>query len=221
MLARRFSFSILGLALLGASACIDPMEAPSAYTTDVVALCKPENQSLWEQNIESCQEAFDTDRSCGGVFSFDGQIQGRPVTVGSRVRSSVSVLDKDAGAPLLDEVATDGSGPYFNFTAKFRSVGGRQETLGGTPRVLQYAGAPNAPSVPTPLEDNQALFTLRINGAESVVFTGTAGNLTFTEQTADKVEGTFDTTFGSEDDHVTGCFYVIPQTQTTEPSPIQ
>jgi hypothetical protein len=221
MLASRYSLPVLVIALLGASACIDPMEAPSAYTTDTVALCKPENQQVYEQAVEDCQGAFANDRSCGGVLSFDGKIQGRPVTVSSRVQSSVAVLDQSSGAPLLDEVATNGSGPYFNFTTKFRSSGGRLETLGGQSRVLQYAGAPNAPSVPNPLEDDQVLFTLRLNGAESVTFTGTSGNLTFSEQTAQDVVGTFDTVFGSDEDHVTGCFHVFPQIQTAEAAPIQ
>lgn len=220
-MARRFCLSIVGLALLGASACVDPMEAPSAYATEEVALCKPENAAQLQQELADCQAAFERDGSCGGILSFDGQIQGRPVTVASQVRSSLAVLDKDDGAPFLDEVASNGESPYFHFTTKFRSVGGRLETLGGNATVLRYAGAPNAPSVPNPLEDDQVLFTLRLDGAESVTFTASAGNLTFTEQTPEEVSGSFDAVFGAEDDHVTGCFHLLPQSQTTELTPIQ
>src|SRR4051794_34938786 len=115
MHARRLGISVLGLALLGAGACVDPMAAPSAYTS-LTNLCSPGNAAAYQKAVDDCRQAFAQDRSCGGVLSFDGQIQGRPVTVeATRLKTSVTVLQSDGGTPLLDEVATSGSSPYFNF----------------------------------------------------------------------------------------------------------
>jgi hypothetical protein len=114
---------ILALGALAILAgCVGQFDAPSAYETQRF-LCDPANAQAYADAVSACREA---DGGCGGVLSFQGTLEGRPVVVESSLTGSqLSVLPQpDGGAPLVDEVEVLGASPYFTYNFKLRSLGG-------------------------------------------------------------------------------------------------
>lgn len=214
---RSLHAACLGLALLSVGGCAEPFESPSAYETQR-DLCAPEHAEDYQKEVDACRTSHDSGGGCGGVISFKGTLQGRPLTVESRLsEATLGVVPEDGQAPWLDEVETTGASPYFSFIAKLRSVGGRVAPLNGATRHLQFVTSPN--SLPDPFLDDNALFSLRLVGADTVGVNALPGNLTLLEQSPTDVVGTFDGTFGAETDTLQGCFHVLPLSQRIQSGP--
>jgi hypothetical protein len=66
------------------------------------------------------------------------------------------------------------------------------------------------------------LAQLRLSGADSVGYVGSAGGTAvIEEQSPDEIVGTFSGAFGGQDDVITACFHVFPLKVEAESKPIQ
>lgn len=201
------------------TACVQPFDAPSAYSTQRF-LCDPQNAQVYAQEVADCRQQLKADGGCAGVLSFKGTLGDRPVVVESMLHDSrLSVLPQDGSqAPLIDEVEVHGKSPYFAYDAKFRSMGGALATDGGT-RALTFNSDPN--SLPDPLQDDKVLFQLRISGADSFTYVGRPGSATIEEQSPADIIGSFSGSFGPSPNHLDGCFHIFPEKIQAEAAPIQ
>ena len=100
------------LPLVWLSACVSPLEAPSAFS-DQIYLCGPQNAALRDAALAQCRE---TDAQCQGVVSFKATIDDQPVTVGSPIsHSGITDVGRQDGSTAR-EIFVFGQAPYFTFS---------------------------------------------------------------------------------------------------------
>lgn len=191
--------------------CIEPFETPSEYNSQRF-LCSEEHASTYQDLIDECA----SDASCGGVLSFDGKLEGVPVTVESLQSSTVfrRVRVGDASELFLDRVDTFGASPYFNLGLQLKSIGGSAEEEAPAREMTVDRGADSADA---PYADTLLRMELRLtSGGESVDLTAEKGGaVTISTQTPDELSGSFEGSFGSKTDRVEGCFVLFPTSVTT------
>jgi hypothetical protein len=90
-------------------ACGEPVEASSVYESQRF-LCSDELASEWAEEVESCRLAFQADRSCGGVVSFEGTLQDQPISVESHAlfTAYVRYIDRGVDTRSFDVTALSG-----------------------------------------------------------------------------------------------------------------
>lgn len=212
--AVRPAASLLASALVVwvAAGCIEPFETPSEYDTQRF-LCSDENQDAWDDAVANCA----ADDACGGVVSFEGKLEGVPVTVESTQRETIfrRVHIGDTDELLLDRIDSFGASPYFEFSLQMKSVGGSAEEEAPAARELTVDRRAN--TLADGRTDDLITLDLRLtSGGESVDLFGlTGGTVELTSQSPDELSGTFDSSFGSESDQVSGCFVIFPTTVNT------
>ena len=72
------------LLTLASAGCLDPLDTPTAYESEPY-LCGSDSQGAWTEQLEACRDAYEKDRSCAGLFSFRGQLEGTPLKVTSEI----------------------------------------------------------------------------------------------------------------------------------------
>lgn len=186
--------------------CSVAVENPPAYETERF-LCTGEHADAWQAELDRCREAFETDESCGGVISFRGRIEGKDVTVDSRITGNefIDWLPAD-GVHLRDHVMLYGSSPYFHFSFQWRELGG--DLLGGAEgRELGFGAASEPFGM---LEDDLARSSLRMTvGADSRSFPFRGGSLSIERQRTHEEAATFEAEFAAGDS-LSGCFHAFP-----------
>ncbi len=100
------------LSLVWLTACLSPLDAPSAFS-DQVYLCGAENAALEDAALAQCR---DTDAQCEGVVSFRGTVDAQPVTVGSPITHSGITDVGRADGTTSREIFVFGLAPYFTFS---------------------------------------------------------------------------------------------------------
>jgi len=123
---------ILGASLLALS-CAAPLDAPSAYTGERF-LCAPEHAAEWDAHVSACSAQYRTDRSCPGVTSIRGELNGEIFVADSRV--SIASYEYDPTKPTsLGYTRFDGASPYFKFGWSTEGL-----TMETTPPLCPAAG---------------------------------------------------------------------------------
>jgi hypothetical protein len=97
--------------LLGLAQCVEPLEAPSAFSTEEY-LCEADHAALLEARVEQCRQAYALDRSCKGIMSFRGLIDAQPVVMDSELSAAQYQDNVTPGTGRT--VTINGHSPYFN-----------------------------------------------------------------------------------------------------------
>lgn len=192
--------------------CIEPFETPAEYDSQRF-LCSEANEEAYAQAVAGCAN----DAGCGGIVSFQGKLEGVPVTVESTQTSTVfrrvSVTATDE--VQLDRVDTYGASPYFEFGLQIESVGGSADDVIADAREMTVDS--RATRLSDHRTDNLVTFDMRLNaGGESVTLFGlTGGSLLISKQSPEEMSGAFVTSFGKAADRVEGCFTIFPTSLNT------
>jgi hypothetical protein len=202
--SRLHRFCLALTALL--AGCSSGVDNPSAYETEQF-LCAPEHADRWQADLERCRSDFVHDRSCGGISSFRGRLQGQPVTVDARLDTSAFEDLREAdGARRRNELKLNGVAPYFGFRFHFREVGG--EVPGAEERPLQLLSGARPAGAPEPLLDDFVRLSLRLSASsQSVATSATGGTMSVTLQRDAEEAAVFQLEF--EGDVVDGCFHAF------------
>jgi hypothetical protein len=185
-------------------ACALPVENPPAYDAEL-NLCAADQADAWRSRVERCRDAYERDKSCGGVMSFAGRLEGEQITVDSELHATEFSDQINAdGSELRVDVKLYGRSPYFAFSFEWRGVGG--DLAGETiERRLRFDSALES------LDDEVVRGALRMTvGGASKAFAPRAGTLTVVRQTLGEEIATFRADFGSAGDSLKGCFHAFP-----------
>lgn len=200
------------IAVAGAAlGCAAPVETHSAYA-DQAYLCTDDAADALATAVASCTAAWQRDRSCGGIMSFSGQIEGNAVTVTSELdgTSFRVALPSDDETAYLDRIDSNGAGPYFRFSFKAKSLGGDAEATTATARTLTLNRT--ATTQPGHLTDGVAELALRLTaGGDSadLLSLDDGGVLVLDEQAPERLVGHFDARFGEATNAIQGCFTLL------------
>ena len=189
--------------------CLDDFHTPSAYDSEVY-LCNSDADLA--ARIASCEQQFETDNSCGGVISFQGTLEGHPVTVTATLAATVFQTVDSGTVELLSAVTASGTSPYFAFTLLLTSVGGRNDIVDNNGRFLTFDS--EAETLPDPLNDERVNVGLRLSsGGDSAELEGVTGNgnVVVSLQAPNLLRAKFSGSFGASADKVVGCFEVLAQ----------
>lgn len=193
-------------------ACIEPFETPSEYDSQRY-LCSEEHQDVWAKAIDDCR----AEPSCGGVVSFEGKLEGVPVTVESTQNSTIFRRVRLSGSEevVLERIDTFGASPYFTFGFKMKSIGGSATEESSVTREMTVD--PAAERAADPRGDDVLTVDLRLTGGnESVELSGLkGGSVVLTKQGPNEIRGTFVSSFGKADDRVEGCFALFATSVNT------
>jgi hypothetical protein len=195
-------------AVLAFTGCSAAVENPPAYSSER-NLCAAKHASAWDAKIARCRAAYDRDKSCGGLMSFAGRLEGEQITVSSELGATefADRIDAD-GSTVRVEVKLYGRSPYFAFDFEWRGLGGAV-TDEDTERELRFESALES------TDDDIVRGALRLSVAgESRAFAPRAGTLKVTRQAAEEQVATFDVAIGGSGDHLSGCFdaFVVRRT---------
>jgi hypothetical protein len=195
----------LSLLALGCSVSV---ENPPAFEAERF-LCAAEYADQWQAELDDCREAYEDDQSCGGLISFSGTLEGKDVTVDSRITGN-EFIDRVMieGGEIREQIALYGKSPYFHFSFQWRELGG--DLLGGADdRELGFGGSPDPLDV---LGDDLARSSLRMTvGADSRAFAFRSGSLSIELQRPEEQSATFDAELAAGDS-LSGCFHAFPLT---------
>lgn len=185
-------------------ACAVPVENPPAYDSEQ-DLCTAKHAEALRSRVERCRDDFARDKSCGGVISFAGQLEGEQITVDSELGATefADRIDTD-GSEMRVDVKLYGRSPYFAFAFEWRGLGG--DLMGETiERELRFG------SVLESVDDEVVRGALRMTvGGESKAFAPRTGTFTVERQTLDEEIAAFRADFGSAGDSLKGCFHAFP-----------
>lgn len=201
---------VANAAVCAALACSCAVENRSAFD-DERFLCAAELAHEWQAEQERCRTAFDVDRSCPGVVSFAGDLQGSPVVVDTELTGSEFKDQLRADSTLRrTQTLIQGESPYFVFSLRFTSVGGA--LLEDSPlRELAISRVPTSEPA-LALDDALAHAALGLSASnQSVEAPARAGSLLITKQATVEQSGSFDLEF--EDGAIEGCFHVFTTTR--------
>jgi hypothetical protein len=200
--ATRCALCAVGGALALVS-CALPVETPQPYATEQ-NLCAAEQAEEWQAQVARCRQQFDLAKSCGGVISFSGSLEGEDVTVDSELSGTeFADLSKADASKVRVDINLYGRSPYFGFNFIWRAVGGKisGERL---ERTLRLEPAFDS------LDDEFVRGAFRVNvGGESKAFAARTGMLVITRQHRDEEVATFQATFGTAGDELSGCFHAF------------
>ncbi len=201
--------------VLGLS-CVEKFETPSAYDTQRF-LCSGPDAPFFNKGVVVCRKKIEEGQECGGLISFKGFLEARPIVVESSLEKGTYGVVPFDGGQLLDSAEGIGSSPFFRFLVKFSSLG--NASADGGLRSLRVESGSN--SLLDPLEDDRLSFSLRVFGTDSVAFNGQGGELRMTSQSPSEAIGTFTTqlTGGSPDDEIEGCFMVYREATRIQARP--
>ncbi len=196
------------LASLALTACIEPFETPSAYT-DQRYLCDDAFKEEWEAARAECIDENHSEGECGGIISFDGILEGRPVTIETKFRSTVIWEATVGDATLISDTKSDGKTPYFDLSVKAKSFGvSVDEPFDEATFDLNS----NAENLDDPLADNKISFDLRLNtGGESIELQGRSGSghVRLSRPEDGVLDATFEGEFGEPGNRITGCLVLL------------
>jgi len=191
--------------------CAEPFDTPSAYEGQQY-VC---DNDAFDERLALCRTRWTADRSCAGITSMTGILQGQPLTVTSELSEAtfLDVLVKN-GAALRTEVTGIGRSPYFQFSMRYRSIGG-EASNGGTTRTLTLVT--NASSQVDELMDTKVAGDLRLNnGSDSSNISFKAGSLELALQNSNEEAGMFTAQFARAGDTLRGCFHYLATEHRTE-----
>jgi hypothetical protein len=208
--------ALLPLLLAG---CLDEFKTPSAYQEQRY-LCGADSAADFQALAETCK----ANHKCFGAFSMQGQLQGEPLTVATTLSDVSFTVVQPSGMSdqTLDRVNLNGASPYFTFVFHMKSIGGVLGDAAAAPRTLQLNAG--ATSLSDSLADDQInVGQLLEAGGASADEQGLSesGTVDITTLTSGELAGTFQGTFGSPADAVTGCFDAIPAETTINFAPSQ
>ncbi len=191
--------------------CVEPFEMGSLYdqTPD---LCV--DQTAFQNALDECMAEGS---ECGGVLSYRGTIEGKPVAVNDLSLQIVEADYKligppdggDTIGPLLTAIKAVGVGDFFSFSLVFRNVGMDVANSSGSQDFKMGGVSGEYESY----FDDYAEPSLRVsNGKESLDFQGTKdeGFLHFETVSEDLLAGDLEVMFNTGNDSITGCFAFIP-----------
>lgn len=207
--ARRLALALVPFASV---ACIEPFETPAEYDSQRY-LCSDEHQDAWAEAIDDCL----AEPACGGVVSFQGRLEGVPVTVESVQNNTIfrRIRLADGDEVVLERMDTFGASPYFTFGFKMKSIGGSAtEESTDTRQMLVDPAAERADDA---RNDDALTIDLRLTGGnESVELSGLkGGKVELTKQGPSEIHGTFSSSFGKASDRVEGCFALFATSVNT------
>ena len=210
-----------GAALLAAAlaaGCTDKLSTPSAYEEQRY-LCDPSYALQLASEVEACSN----DKSCAGVVSFKGSLQGSPVTVESKVAiGQYIVVANGSSGQLWDQVLLNGASPYFNFVFYLKSLGGTVDSSPDEQRILRFNAA--APAQPNALSDDQiegGMLLQAAGGSVDLRAMTNSGSVVLTKLASTELVGSFHGEFGGTNDVVDGCFHMFPSQIIVNPAPGQ
>lgn len=183
--------------------CALPVDSPQAYATEQ-NLCAAEQAEEWRAQVERCRQKYQLTKSCGGVISFSGRLEGEAVTVDSALSGTqfADLIESD-GSELRVDIDLHGRSPYFAFNFTWRAVGGNVDGE-AIERALRFD------PVLESLNDENVRGAFRvIVGGESKAFAARTGMLLISRQTRDEEVATFQAAFGTAGDRLTGCFHAF------------
>ncbi len=203
----RSGAALLTLAALAgcATACATAVENPPVYDSERF-LCAEASSDAWRDAVADCREAFDRDKSCGGVVSFKGQLEGEPLTVDAEISNSEFIDLHVDGAELRQEIKLSANSPYFRFVLSWLDMGG--DLVGGADgSELRFGTTTDADSV---LEDDLVRASIRMTvGGESRAFAPRRGELLSERQRLHEQVATFTAELGDSGDYLEGCFHAF------------
>ncbi len=243
------------IALAAVTACHDlPISKQGNAYEQQRFICTSERQSEWRDRVSDCNGDDFATNGCAGIISMEGELEGVPIRLTSTLSAAVFELRRPpeigdhadnaetSTARYLDRIDLVGTGPYFLFTLKLKSIGGRAgdasdhggEAVDDFGRFLFLSDAPSlygdSRSIGDMLDD-RVRGDLRIsNGRENRDLAAlepdeqpASGNpitdsnvrgLRLFEANANLVSGLFAAEFGEPGALVRGCFWARP-TRTT------
>ena len=108
--------------LLWLAGCLSPLQAPSAFSSEVY-LCDAENAAALQASIDDCQQRYAQTQSCHGIVSWRGTVDSQSVVVESDIGDArISDTPRSDGS-ISRELALYGSAPYFTFSIDIREFG--------------------------------------------------------------------------------------------------
>lgn len=206
---RGFSASICALGLSwahGLAGCAVPVENSAAYDSERF-LCAAEHSGEWQAEVDRCRAGYELDKSCGGVISFSGRLEGELLTVDAALGANefLDLVNAD-GSEVRQDIKLYGRSPYFLFVLRWKELGG--DLLGGAEERSLSIGGSSGPIAG--LDDDVAVASLRLTvGGDSRSFLSHAGDLTIERQAPDEQAATFSADFGTTGDHLDGCFHAF------------
>ncbi len=189
-------------------ACADPLDAPPA-SQQARDLCTHENVRVLQELVAGCRDAWATDKSCAGILSFHGEVEGVPTKLEGTVTSVKfdDVIRADDSV-VRGAVTMDGRGPYFELSFRFTSLGGVISDTDRVGRRLRVGGS----SEDGKLEDDQTAISFQLaSDAQSRDLAASSGYLVIDTQKEQEESGRFEIRAPRGPNTViAGCFVVFP-----------
>jgi hypothetical protein len=190
--------------------CFNPVEASNAYD-DEVDLCALEQAPEYARRVAECRARWQQDpRSCAGVVSFTGLVQGVNVVVDAEL-SGTEVRDFQVGqGTQRDRVKLLGASPYFLFELTMKLLGTPLDATSARTLNINPARDPES----SWYADDRGEVELSLLAGASGEVQLTRGQLVIEQQTANENSGHFE---GSNDkDSLRGCYHAFTTDMTLQ-----
>jgi hypothetical protein len=193
------------LLLPGAASCFNAVDAPSAYDGEH-DLCSDEFAEEYADRVEACRKRWRKDKSCGGVVSFSGTLQGVEVVVDAELEGTEIRDIQIDGVNYRDRLRLAGMSPYFEFELAAKLLGG---DTGRTLTDRELVVNPAVDRESTWFEDARTDLELGLQAGTLSDVQLTSGSFVLEEQNADVSRGHFAGRSADELTDLRGCFHAF------------